>query len=406
MLNRGVKLVVIVIVVMLLPIFVGCAVEEPEEILFGCALSLSGDLEKTGQLYQEGYELWKEQVNLQGGISVGGKSYLVDILYYDDESDAQQTGSLVDKLITEDGVDFLLGPYGSSATLEAAAVADEHGVPMVQGGGAAEDIFTSGFEYIFGLMNPASDYFDSILEWGTGIDMGPNTVAIVSADDIFSLNAAEGAEQYASDLGYDVISLTTFEQEDELPTILGNLKDDEPDMVLFSAHFEEALSFVETARDVGLNPDLFGITIAPSDPAFVEELGADADYIFSTSQWMPELLYEGPVFGSAEDYTQLFQQEYESEPDYHAAAASACGVSYQLALEKAGSLDRDDVRDELTSLDAETFYGRIKFGDDGRITDRPMVAFQIQDGNIVIIFPESLATGSALYPTPPWGSRP
>lgn len=378
----------------------------PGEILFGCALSLSGELAETGKLYQQGYELWEEQVNSQGGISVGGESYLVDILYYDDGSDPQQTGSLVEKLITEDGGNFLLGPYGSTATLEAAAVADEHGVPMVQGGGAAEDIFTSGFEYVFGLLNPASDYFDGILKWGHDIEQGPDTVAIVSEDDIFSIGAAEGAQQYAGDLGYDVVSFTKFEQVDDLPTILGNLTDDEPDIVLFSAHFEEAFSFVQTAKDVGLNPGLFGITVAPSDPAFIEELGADADYIFGTSQWLPVLSYNGSVFGSAEDYALLYQQEYEKEPDYHSAAASACGVSYQLALEKAGSLDHDKVRDALASLDAETFYGRIKFGEDGRIADSPMVALQIQDGKIVIIFPESLATGSALYPTPPWGSRP
>ena len=403
MLGRRVR-VALIVVALLPPALAGCAGEVPEPVLFGCALSLSGKLEETGSLYLEGYELWKESVNSGGGISIGGESYQVDILYYDDESDTQQTGELVEKLITEDGVDFLLGPYGSSANLEAAAVADEYGVPMVQGGGAAEAIFTSGFEYVFGLLNPASDYFNSILEWGAGIEPGPNTVAIVSADDVFSLSAAEGAEQYAGELGYDVISLATFEQEGDLPGILGNLTDDDPDMVLFSAHFEEALSFVQAAKDVGLSPDMFGITVAPSDPAFVDELGADADYVFGTSQWLPVLSYNGSVFESAEDYALLYQQEYGREPDYHSAAASACGVSYQLALEEAGSLDRDDVRDALGALDAETFYGRINFGADGRIANCPMVALQIQGGNIVIIFPESLATGSALYPIPGGGT--
>ncbi len=397
--GRRVK-VALILVALLPPALAGCAGEGPEPVLFGCALSLSGELEETGSLYIEGYELWKERVNSGGGISIGGESYQVDIIYYNDESDTQQTGELVEKLINEDGVDFLLGPYGSSANLKAAAVADEYGVPMVQGGGAAEEIFTSGFEYVFGLLNPASDYFNSILEWGTGVEPGPNTVAIVSADDVFSLSAAEGAEQYAGELGYDVISLATFEQEGDLPGILGNLTGDDPDMVLFSAHFEEALSFVVTAKDVGLSPEMFGITVAPSDPAFVDELGVDADYVFGTSQWVPDVSYNGSVFGSAEGYAQLFQQEYGREPDYHSAAASACGVSYQLALEEAGSLDRNDVRDALGALDAETFYGRINFGADGRIADCPMVAVQIQDGDIVIIFPESLATGSALYPAP------
>lgn len=406
MLGYRIKVAVILIAaVLLLPAVACCVEEEPKEILFGCALSLSGNLEETGHLYQHGYELWKEQANSEGGISIGNESYLVDILYYDDESDPQQTASLVEKLITEDGVDFLLGPYGSSATLEAAAVAEEYRVPLVQGGGAAEEIFSQGFEYSFGLLSPAADYFQNVLEGAAYLDPKPNKVAILSTDDLFSLSAAEGAQQCAEDLGFEVMSFITLETGEELPSILDDLKDDEPNMVLFSGHFEEASSFVSTAKAVGLSPEMFGITVAPADPAFVEELGQDANYIFGTSQWVPTLPHDGPVFGSSADYAQLFSDRFGKEPDYHSAAASACGVTYQLALEEASSLDREDVRDALVSLDASTFYGRIKFNEQGRDTENPMVAVQIQGGNIVTVWPEHLATGYAIYPTPPWEER-
>ncbi|MGB2853284.1 MAG: ABC transporter substrate-binding protein [Dehalococcoidia bacterium] len=328
------------------------------------------------------------------------------MLYYYDESDSKKTGSLVEKLITEDEVDFLLGPYGSSCTLEAAAVANEYGVPMVQGGGAAEEIFTSGFEYTFGLLNPAADYFKNILTWATSINLTPSKVAIISASDIFSVSAAEGAKDYAEELEiFDVISIVTFETVDELQSILSDLKKEEPNMVLLAAHLEEAVSFVNAAKDVELNPEMFGITAAPSDPAFVTELGEDANCIFGAAQWVSTLPYDGPVFGSPEGYAQLFRDKYGTEPDYHAAAATACGVTYQLALEQVASVDREDVRDALASLDATTFYGRIKFDEQGRITGNPMVAFQVQLGNIVTIFPEDLATGLAIYPTLPWGMR-
>jgi len=379
--------------------------EEPKEVRFGCALSLSGKFEEEGRLTEKGYELWKDHVNSLGGIPIGNDRYLVEILYYDDESDPQKTASLVEKLITEDEVDFLLGPYSSNCVFEAAAVAEKYRVPMVQGGGAAEKIFTSGFKYSFGLLTLAGDYFKNILEGAASLDPKPNKVAILSASDLFSQSAAKGAKQHAEHLGFEVISFTTFEKEKELPSILSDLKEHEPNMVLFSAHFREALSFVRTAKAVGLTPEMFGITVAPPDPAFVEQLGKDANYVFGPAQWTPVLPYYGPVFGSPEDYAQLFRDKFGKEPDYHAAAATACGVTYQLALEKASSLDREDVRDALVSLDAMTFYGRIRFNEQGSDIYKPMVAVQIQKGKRAIVWPEHLATGSVKYPTPSWKER-
>ncbi len=378
--------------------------EEPKEVRFGCALSLSGELEEEGCLTKEGYEMWKEHVNSQGGILIGNDRYLIEIHYYDDESNPRKTASLVERLITEDKVDFLLGPYGSGATFEAAAIAEKYGVPMVEGEGPAEKIFTQGFKYTFGLLSSSRDYFQNILEGAASLEPKPNRVAILSTD-VPYLYVAEGAEQHAKRLGFEVIPIITVEKGDDLSSILSNLKDDSPNMVLFSAPFGEALSFVKTAKAVGLSPNMFGIIVAPCDPAFVEHLGKDADYIFGPCQWTSDLPYDGPVFGSSEDYARLFRDKFGKEPEYHSAAATACGVTYQLALEKASSIDHEKVRDALVSLDAMTFYGRIKFNEQGRDIHNPMVAIQVQRGKRVTVWPEHLATGSAKYPTPPWEER-
>jgi branched-chain amino acid transport system substrate-binding protein len=280
---KGKVIVILMAVVLLVPALAGCVKEEPKEIQFGCALSLSGEFEEEGHLAKEGYELWKDYVNSQGGIPIGNDRYLVDILYYDDESDPQKTASLIGKLITEDEVDFLLGPYGSSCNFEAAAVAEKYRVPMVEGGGAAEKIFTQGFKYTFGLLGPAGDYFKNILEGAASLDSKPSKVAIISADNFLCLSIAEGAKQHAEHLGFEVTPITTFKNDTNLSPILSGLKDDEPNMVLLSSYFGDALSFVRAAKAVGLSPELLGITIAPGDPNFVEQLGKDADYIFGRS---------------------------------------------------------------------------------------------------------------------------
>lgn len=405
--NRWAQLLFFTAVLMGITITTGCSDDSHDspKIRFGCALSLSGSRAATGLLYQEGYDLWQRHINSQGGFAVGAKTYKIRIIYYDDESDSQTTGQLVEKLINEDQVHFILGPYGSSSNVQAALVADQYGVPMVQGGGAAEDIFLLGSDYVFGLLNPAADYFDSLVSWAAGMNPAPDTVAIISADDIFSSDVAQGALETAQDSGLSVISNTTFEEAEELPAILSNLNDSEPDMVLFSAYFDDAVTFVRSAKSVGLNPAMFGLSVAPSAPAFVDALGSDAEYIFGTSQWVPNLPNDGPIFGSAGNYAQLFEEEYGKAPEYHSAAASACGVSFQLALEAAGSLDREEVRDALALLDADTFYGTIKFGPDGRITDSPFVVIQIQAGDVIIIYTQELATGQAIYPAPAWDER-
>ena len=121
-----------------------------DTILFGAPISLTGSLTKEGHLTQEGYEVWKDYVNAHGGLKVGGKSYKVDIKYYDDESKNDTSAQLAERLIDQDHVNFLLGPYGSGTSFTVAAIAERKKIPMVEGNGAAERIFLTGLRLHFG----------------------------------------------------------------------------------------------------------------------------------------------------------------------------------------------------------------------------------------------------------------
>ena len=378
---------------------------EQQKIQFGCALSLTGKLNEEGRITKEGYEIWKDHINYLGGIKVGNEKYLVDIIYYDDESNPENTALLVEKLITDNEVNFLLGPYGSSATFEAAAVAEKYRIPMVEGEGAAENIFSQGFKYTFGLLSPAGDYFKDILEGAASLDPKSNKLAIISASNIFCKSIAEGTKRHATRLKYKVNTSITYGTGDNKLSILKTVKEDKPNMILLACYFKDAVEFIRTAKTLRVNPNMFCIVVAPSDPAFVDELGDDANYIFGSVQWTSELPYYGPIFGSSDNYSKLFQKKYGKIPDYHSAAATACGVAYQLVLEKVSSLDREDVRDALASIDAMSFYGRIKFHENGRDVYNPMVAIQIQKGKMVTIWPKILATHIVKYPSPSWNER-
>src|SRR5438067_3601763 len=107
-------------------------------IVFGAAVSLTGAQSKEGNLTKQGYDLWLDWINQRGGIVVNGVKHPVQIKYEDDQSTPNLSATLVQKLITDEKAQFILGPYGSAATATDAIVAEKNGIPMVEANGAAQ----------------------------------------------------------------------------------------------------------------------------------------------------------------------------------------------------------------------------------------------------------------------------
>jgi branched-chain amino acid transport system substrate-binding protein len=131
-------------------------------IRFGAAVSLTGALSTEAKQMKDGYDFYLTQINERGGIAVGGKKYKVEIVYYDDGSNPETAAKLTEKLLTEDKVNFVLGPYGSGPSLTATTVAEKHQVPMVLAHAASTAIYTRNYKYIFGTLTLIDQYFGSI----------------------------------------------------------------------------------------------------------------------------------------------------------------------------------------------------------------------------------------------------
>ena len=380
-------------------------------LVFGAPVSLTGATSHEGQDTLNGYQLWAKTVNAKGGIKVGDKSYNVKIKYYDDGSSPTKSAQLTTQLITADKVNFLLGPYGTSATLQDETIAQQYQIPMVEGNGASTAIFSQGNKYIFGVLSPAPKYAAIMIEAAQSVANPPQTIAIISANDDFSKGVAVAAKAYATAHGMTV----TYYQEypagaTDLTNVLTALKTSNnggpPDMILGSGHEGEALTTMKQAKQLGINPKLWAFTVGPALPDFATTLGGDANYVLGSSQWTPQVKYQGTdVFGTAPNFEQMYKAQYNAEPSYQAAESAACGVAFQAAIEKAGSIDPTKVRDSLTSLDIMTFYGQIKFDSTGSNTFKPMVTIQIQNGQVVTVYPSNVANATLQYPTPPFGSR-
>src|SRR6266700_164934 len=386
----------------------GAATTTGEDIVIGAPMSITGSQSKEGGLAKQGYDMWLQWINGQGGIVVKGTRHKVQLKYEDDQSKPDISAQLTQKLVAEEHAQFLLGPYGSATTASDAVVAEKNGVPMVEGNGAAQAIFNQGYKYVFGVLSPANKYLQGVLDMAAALNPKPTSIAMLSADDNFSLEVAKAVTDYAPSKGFAIVYSDKYPNgSTNLSGLVANAKAKSPDLVLNSGHLQEAIAIHKAAKDLKLDARGFAYSVGPSTPDFVTALGKDADFVFSGSQWTAQVKYRPSFYLSVPDYVAAYKKQFSTpeEPDYHVAESTAACLALQKAIENAGSLKPDKVRDALASLDVTTFFGQTKFDSRGINVYKPMVVEQIQDGKHHTVWPADLADAKPLYPTPAWSSR-
>src|SRR6266576_1065488 len=377
-------------------------------IVLGAPLGLTGSLTKESALTKQGYDLWLDWINKQGGINVNGTKHPVTIKYYDDTSTANQSAVLMQKLITEDKANFLLGPYGSAATATDAAIAEQNQIPMVEANGAAQSIFNQGYKYTFGVLSPANKYLQGVIDMAATLNPKPTTIAMLSADDNFSLEVANAINTYAPTKGMTVVLFKKYKNgATNLAAEVQAAKAANPDIVLNSGHLTEAIAINKAAKGQKLNAKIFAYSVGPSTPDFITALGADANFVYDGSQWTPQVKYTPAFYLTVAQYVAAYKAKYPGvgDPDYHVAESTAACLALERAIENAGSLDPKKVRDALAALDVTVFFGQNKFDSRGINIYKPMVVEQIQSGVHHTVFPADVADAQPMYPTPAWDQR-
>ncbi|MGH2382726.1 MAG: ABC transporter substrate-binding protein, partial [Candidatus Limnocylindria bacterium] len=178
----------------------------------------------------------------------------------------------------------------------------------------------------------------------------------------------------------------------DVSTQLTKIKPMAPDLILGAVHLEEGIAIMKQAKELGVEPSGgFGETVAPPTPDFSDTLGESAEFVLGSSQWTPQSEGSDDFFGSAQDYAENFKAEFNRTPEYHNAEASAACLAFVMAIQDAGSLEVDAVRQALVDIDEQSFFGAIKFDDQGKNVYKPMQVIQIQDGEPVTVWPEGTA---------------
>ena len=189
-----------------------------DKIILGAAISLTGKYSSNGVHTQNGYNMAVDRINDMGGIKVGGKTYKFDIIYYDDESNPKRAAQLAERLISQDGVEFMLGPYSSGLTKAIAPVTEKYGVPMVEANGASRSLFTKGYKYLFAVLAPANLYLDVAIETAVELNGGKGVrIAQAFEQDAFSQDVRLGILDAAERTGSKIII------DDKLPKELNDM---------------------------------------------------------------------------------------------------------------------------------------------------------------------------------------
>ena len=366
-----------------------------ETIRFGAPLPITGALAPEALKQQQGYDLWAEQVNKAGGIKVGDKKMKVEIIYTDYRSNTPRAVQAAESLITQDKVNFLFAPFGSGAAKAASTVSEQYGVPTIAATASSAQVYDQGYKYLFGTFTPNDTLTNPLSDLVAKKAAGVKRVAILARNDLFPLAIAQEMEKSAKDRGLSVVFFEKFAINTlDHSAALAQIKQINPHWIFATGYINDLVLIKKQMADQRIEAPVVTMVAGPAYKEFVDALGKSAENISSAAWWHPAARYRGiDIFGSTENYTKLFQAKYNAEPDYAQASASVSGALFQIAIERAGSIDRNKVRDQLASMNVQTFWGPVKFGPTGQITSLEPPVFQIQGGKTVVVSPPAIRQG-------------
>jgi branched-chain amino acid transport system substrate-binding protein len=383
---------------------------EGNTIILGAAVSLTGKYSTNGEHTKNGYELAVKRINDMGGVKVKGKSYKFKVVYYDDESNSKRAAQLAERLIKQDGVKYMLGPYSSGLTKAIAPVTEENKIPMVEANGASRSLFTKGYKYLFAVLSPANQYLEVAIDLAVEKNGGkPVRIAQAFEQDAFSQDVRLGILDAAKRTGSKIIIDDKLPKElNDMAATLAKVKAVKPDVLVVSGHSKGALTAIRQIAEMKVDVPMLAMTHCDASK-LAKQHGEKSQYALCASQWHKTLTYKDKFFGTGMKYDADFTKAYGYAPPYQAAESSAALLVFKDAFERANSFDTKAVRDALAKTNMQTFYGNVKFGSGGQNTAKPMVLFQVmcKSGKCenVVVAPTKWAAAELIHPIPSWSKR-
>jgi branched-chain amino acid transport system substrate-binding protein len=372
---------------------------------------LTGQYQTQGRQTLTGLQAWAAEVNRAGGLTVSGLNCLVEFFYYDDAGLAERAAAATRKLILEDRVDLLFGPYSSGLTHAAAEVAAQEGKVLWNQGGASDSVDQPGHRVV-GILSGAREYLLALPGLLIQADATARDLGVVRCSaGTFPRQVSEGMEARALDLGFTKsIHLEFPPEQSDFRDLAQRVVEAQPDLLLVVGRIRHDIALAKALVSCWgkqARPKALAVVATPLD-RFRAELGNDAEGFIGPSQW--EAPDQETLFTKSDDYFGPAPSQalsvltrtagYAGLPvDYPMAQAYAAGLVAQRCVEEAGSLEPDALWETAARLDFHTFFGKFRIDPNtGRQVGRSVFLVQWQQGKKKVIWPPDQAQGKLMVP--------
>jgi len=365
-------------------------------IRIGAALSATGSYSAQGNYQREGYLLCQKHVNAQGGVL--GRP--IEFVIYDDTSDDKTVARLYEKLIAEDKVDAVLGPYGSQLTEAAADTNEKHRRLMIAPTAGSTVIFEKGRRYLVMMLSPVESLPEGVLDLAAR--SGMKRVAAIKLDGLVANAHVKGTIEIAKAKGLEVVLLESYPADtQDFSALLAKVKAARPDVfVAASVRLPDLVAITKRMKDLDLNAGMLNAVPYGLLPDYYKLLGKEAEYVYSGSYWEATLPYPGNA-----EFVAAYEAEWKRAPVVQSAAGyAACRLLVETAG-RVGSFDDEKLRAALLATKTKTVFGDFAIDQRGFQTAHKPITIQWQDGKQVVVWPEEVASGKARMPTPQWAAR-
>ena len=365
-------------------------------IVVGAAISLSGIFADGGKYSLEGYQLGITQLNAKGGVL--GRP--LELKYYDDQSDPATGVRLYERLINEDKVDLVIGPYGTAISAPSANVAEKYKMPMLMSETADVAMFSRGLHYIFQGLGPVQTYLYGVMS--IAHDHGFKRLAVVGGDTAFPHALANAVPEIARGFGQAVVYQEFYPgRASDFSSVVEKVKAANPDVLLAMSFPTDSVGLIRQLKQSNYAPKMFYEAIGASDPLFVNNVGRDCDGTFSCVAWN-----FAAKSAANDEFTRSYRAAFKREPDYHSAANYSAIQVLAAAIKRAGAVDNAKIRDAMATIRVPTLVGSYRVDPNTGIQlGYTSYIIQWQNGKQVVVYPGNVANAKPIVPFPAWSSR-
>lgn len=371
-----------------------------DPVTFGTTISSTGRYSPLAGKWRDMTIEFAKMINEKGGIDLKGcgKKLPLKIIIYDDQSVPSTAVSLFERMATVDKVDFFVGPDWSAMGFPVPPVAERHKIPMVMANVAAPPIFKRGLKYMWGTPMPtvpnwSTRYFDMLSRQTPK----PKTIYFVTQDNPITKALTGFWTKKATSLGFKVLGNELFSVElKDFTSLVLKLRIRKPDIIYISSFDSPSVPLIQHMRR--LKTKAKDVHHALLSGALHKQVGKDLDGVTGGIPWYPGV--KGPYSDFAEELVKRSDIDMFDYP-WTMSRISAYLIMVQ-AVERAGTVDREKVRQALFKGTFDSPAGQIEFDESGYAFKNSAFTLQIQKGKPVIVWPPEVATGKFVYPSPSW----